>query len=145
MKGVTIASLAEMRVFAESILKNLKPGRKTATVFGLRGDLGAGKTAFVKAVADVLGVKEHITSPTFVIMKKYALSASDFASLVHVDAYRLQSGDELKKIGWEEIVAEPGNIVFIEWPENVSDALPEGIQHIEFDHVDEKTRNVNVL
>ncbi|MEK7579169.1 MAG: tRNA (adenosine(37)-N6)-threonylcarbamoyltransferase complex ATPase subunit type 1 TsaE [Patescibacteria group bacterium] len=155
MKRVTIASLSEMKTFAESVLKNLKPQKKTATVFGLRGDLGAGKTAFVKAIAETLGVKEHITSPTFVIQKIYNLPTrhaggqpttnEGFKKLVHIDAYRLQSGDELKKIEWEETVADPTGLIFVEWPENVKGIMPEGAYHIDFEHVDEHTRSASVM
>ena len=98
-----------------------------ALVVGLSGHLGAGKTAFVKAVAQELGVTDIVTSPTFVIMKVDELPARSYLPtqnktwrrLVHIDAYRLQRREELGAIDFESIVADENNLVMIEWPENV--------------------------
>ena len=92
-----------------------------ALVAGLSGHLGAGKTAFVKMMAKLLGVKEEVTSPTFVIMKIYEVKNENvrWKRLVHIDAYRLESGRELEALNYEKIVADTNNLVMIEWPENV--------------------------
>jgi tRNA threonylcarbamoyl adenosine modification protein YjeE len=100
-----------------------------ATVVGLSGHLGAGKTAFVKCVAKELGIKEDVTSPTFVIMKSYNIDpvsvskrfGRDFPwkKLVHIDAYRLEKGEELKAVDFENIVSDAGNLILVEWPEQV--------------------------
>ena len=84
--------------FAESLLGN--PVSKLATVVGLYGELGSGKTTFMKYFAEALGVEETIQSPTFVIERIYdlGLSTSDFRHLIHIDAYRLESGEELNKL-----------------------------------------------
>lgn len=93
-----------------------------AFVVGLSGHLGAGKTAFVKAVARELGIEEIVTSPTFVIMKIYeierARANATFKRLVHIDAYRLERREELEVLMFEEIIADKNNLVMIEWPEN---------------------------
>lgn len=97
-----------------------------ARIVGLSGNLGAGKTAFAKAVAKELGIAEEVTSPTFVIMKIYPATggvSTRWKNLIHIDAYRLESGRELAALKWEQIVADPGNLVLIEWPEHVQDAL----------------------
>ena len=114
-----------------------------ALVIGLYGDLGAGKTAFVKELAKTFGVKEHITSPTFVLMKKYPLENAPFDYLIHIDAYRLQNGEELAKLGWKEIICNPCNLVCIEWPEKVSEVMPKH-HEMKFRFVDEGTREVSV-
>jgi tRNA threonylcarbamoyladenosine biosynthesis protein TsaE len=89
----------------------------------LEGELGAGKTTFVQALARSLGVKERVTSPTFVIQKTYALPSSQtkhgFKRLVHIDAYRLNSLDDLRMLGWGECVADPHALILLEWPERV--------------------------
>jgi len=102
-------------------------GAGEALVVGMSGHLGAGKTAFVKAVAAELGVAETVTSPTFVLMKIYELAPdqkgrfADFPwkRLIHIDAYRLEQREELEALRWEDLVADKNNLIMIEWPENV--------------------------
>jgi tRNA threonylcarbamoyl adenosine modification protein YjeE len=110
-----------------------------ALIVGLSGHLGAGKTAFVKEAARALGVTEDVTSPTFVIMKIYettpvgALKDIPWKRLIHIDAYRLERREELEALGWEKLVADPHNLIMVEWPENVGlDDLPES-SHIRFE------------
>lgn len=112
-------------------------------VVGLSGDLGSGKTAFTQAVAKQLGIQDIVTSPTFIIEKIYKLNNQQFDHLIHIDAYRLESGAELLHLGWNEIAANPKNIIFVEWPEKVVDILPKGITMIEFKFIDETTREIN--
>lgn len=97
-----------------------------ATVITLSGDLGAGKTHFTKNFGKAIGIKEIINSPTYVIIKNYKISKrkSSFENLVHIDAYRLESYKELERLGWQEILENPKNIVVIEWPEMVSEIIP---------------------
>ncbi|MBL7045123.1 MAG: tRNA (adenosine(37)-N6)-threonylcarbamoyltransferase complex ATPase subunit type 1 TsaE [Parcubacteria group bacterium] len=113
-----------------------------ATVVAMEGDLGAGKTTFVKAVAKEFGVENTVTSPTFVIEKIYKLENQAYENLIHIDAYRLKSGEELKALGWEEVSKNPKNIIFIEWPSNVEEVLPEDKQEISFKFIDENTREI---
>ena len=91
----------------------------SAFVAGLSGHLGAGKTAFVKQIARELGVEEEVTSPTFVLMKIYPTKHPTLRRLVHIDAYRLERRADLEALRWEDVVADPHNLVMIEWPENV--------------------------
>ena len=113
-----------------------------ATLVGLSGHLGAGKTAFTKVVAKILGVTEDITSPTFVIMKLYDITAkqkdgTDFSwkKLVHIDAYRLERGQELSALNFESLVADANNLILIEWPENVKKEVEKvtGYEQITFE------------
>ncbi|MEK7150296.1 MAG: tRNA (adenosine(37)-N6)-threonylcarbamoyltransferase complex ATPase subunit type 1 TsaE [Patescibacteria group bacterium] len=115
-----------------------------ALIVGLYGDLGSGKTAFTQVVAKCLGVKETVTSPTFVIEKIYKLDHRDFEHLIHIDAYRLKNGDELLHLGWEEIAKNPKNIIFIEWPERVAEILPNNMKKIYFTFVNEDTREIEI-
>lgn len=142
----TVKNMEEMRVFAAEFLKQLVPNSNGATVIGLRGDLGAGKTTFTQTCANLLGILENVTSPTFVILKKYKLDGSvlgeKFSFFIHIDAYRLKGGEELKAIGWQEIISDPKNLILIEWPEIVMDVMPTNALYIDFKHVDETTREI---
>jgi tRNA threonylcarbamoyladenosine biosynthesis protein TsaE len=135
-------SLEETEEAAKVFLEKLLPQKDKATIVALSGDLGSGKTTFVQAVARLLDVKGNITSPTFVLIKFYELTANSYKLLVHVDAYRLKSGEEIRKLGWGEIISEPKNLVFIEWPENIASAVPKDAIEINFKFIDESTREI---
>ena len=124
----TARSLEELDALAAEFARGLRPRAGGATLVTLAGELGAGKTAFTKAVAKALGVSEVVNSPTFVLEKIYKVPApqggAGFTRLVHVDAYRLRNGAELAPLDFGELMKDHGNLVFLEWPENVSDALP---------------------
>lgn len=136
-------SLEDTERIAGNFISELSGG-KTAVVVGLEGDLGSGKTTFTQAVARHLGVLETVTSPTFVIEKIYKLKDKPFNHLIHIDAYRLESGAELGRLGWREINVDPGNLILIEWPERVKDILPAGMKIISFKFIDEKTREITI-
>ncbi len=121
-----IATLEELVHEAERFIATLAPESGRASLVTLSGELGAGKTAFTKACAKALGVEESVTSPTFVLEKVYSLdpSATAFKRLVHIDAYRLESGAELAPLGFDELLKDPKTLILLEWPEKVADALP---------------------
>lgn len=129
---------------AKHFLHTLVPHTQ-ASILALRGDLGAGKTTFVQTIARELGVKETITSPTFVIMKKYELFNQSFKTVIHIDAYRLKDSRELEVLGWNELVANPTNLICIEWPERVEPLIPSNARHIQFIFIDEHTRLVEYI
>ena len=144
MQTETIYSLNEMNIWASSFIKNLSVNSDRAIIIGLLGDLGSGKTAFVQSVAKVLKIEKYITSPTFVIQKRYkiGLEGSFFENLIHIDAYRLESGEELLSLDWVEIKSNPKNIIFIEWPERINEVLDKDMETIHFKFIDENTREV---
>lgn len=120
-----------------------RSGKSGATVVALKGDLGSGKTAFTKALAKGLGVSESVLSPTFVIEKIYKLPAGkNFNHLIHIDAYRLESANELRSIGWDEILSDAKNLIVIEWPEKVKGLIPKDAREIKFKFIDDKTREI---
>ena len=141
----TLTSLEELKSFAEKVLAE-NPARKVgARVLALSGNLGAGKTAFTKMLAGILGVPGEITSPTFVIMKRYSLldiSHAGFKNLIHIDAYRLESGNELLKLGFQNMLADKENLIVIEWPERVPLVIPLDATRLAFHVVNETTREV---
>jgi tRNA threonylcarbamoyladenosine biosynthesis protein TsaE len=111
-------------VVAAALSSAAKLPEETAVVLALHGDLGAGKTTFTQMLAKALGVTEAVTSPTFVIMKGYELHEQAFAHLVHIDAYRLETSQELSILHFEHILRESRTLVVIEWAAKVADLLP---------------------
>ena len=116
----------------------------------LTGDLGSGKTAFTQRVCKILGIKAKITSPTFVIEKKYKLPpagrggiSTGYKQLIHIDAYRLNSGRDLLALSWDEIIANPENLILLEWPEKVKDIIPADVYKINFKFVDDSSREIS--
>ena len=106
---------AETETVGETLAAALGPG----AVVAFTGDLGAGKTAFVRGLARGLGIGERVTSPTFTIVNEYE---GGRLPLFHFDMYRLSSSDELFDIGWEDYLAR-GGVCAVEWSETVDDAL----------------------
>lgn len=133
----------ETRALAHKLVGSLERG-DGATVLALIGDLGAGKTAFSSFVGEALGVHDPIQSPTFLIEKIYELKRQKWEHLVHIDAYRLDSEQELLSLGWDEIVSKPENLVIVEWADKVKNILPQDAIHIVFNHVDETTREIEI-
>jgi len=144
----TSTSIEETHQIAREVLEALQaddsiPG--TGTIVALQGNLGAGKTVFVKGVAQTLGVIEEVTSPTFVIEKIYKLpEGGRWKQLVHIDAYRLEGEEELRAIDWGRVATDPGNLVMMEWPEQVGLGVPERAHWITFTVQDEHTRTIEL-
>lgn len=113
-----------------------------ATVIELVGDVGAGKTTFTRGLAEGLGVKEEVTSPSFTISKVYALP--DGGRLVHYDFYRLaEPGLMVEDL--EENLADSRNVVVIEWGESVAELLPEEHIRVEIMYSDDGGRKLELL
>lgn len=125
---------------AQEMLKS--GGGKTAPVLTLSGDLGAGKTTFLQGFAAGLGIKEKILSPTFVLMKRFKISDARFKNFYHIDCYRLNNSEEILYLGLKKIVANPENIVAIEWPEKIKKTLPKNAILIKFTHLKENKRKI---
>lgn len=125
METREIRTLEELGNVAKEILQRPASIDK-ARILALSGDLGAGKTAFVKELAKHLGITEEVTSPTFVIMKSYVIPAHPrFTTLTHIDAYRIDSSDEMRVLGWGELCADPSRLIAVEWPEHIAELMPE--------------------
>ena len=120
----TIQNLEDLEAEAREFVSALHPKQDSATLVTLSGNLGAGKTAFTQAVARSLGALEPVTSPTFVLAKSYDLSGKEFSKLVHIDAYRLTEGQDLKALDFAHTLEDPQTLVVLEWPEMVEDGLP---------------------
>jgi len=135
-----IISNSEKQTFkiANEFAKKLSGGE----VLCLLGDLGAGKTAFIKGLASGLGVKNIITSPTFVLMKVY--EGKNKIILSHIDAYRLDSGAELQYIGADEYLNDSNCITAIEWADRVKDIWPKNKILIKFKILEGNKREINI-
>ena len=111
------SSVEETEALGRALAQRLAPG----AVVAFTGDLGAGKTAFVRGMAQGLGIAQRVTSPTFTIVNEYE---GGRLPLFHFDMYRLGSADELFDIGWEDYLCR-GGVCAVEWSENIADALEE--------------------
>jgi tRNA threonylcarbamoyladenosine biosynthesis protein TsaE len=103
----------------ESVARRIIDDYSDVKVFALKGDLGAGKTALVKAFANCLEIKDNVSSPTFSLVNEYG----NPAFIYHFDLYRLESQNEILQIGFEDYI-DSGNYCFIEWPEKITMLLP---------------------
>ncbi len=141
METVTTCSAEETKALAEKIARELKPG----TTLCLQGDLGAGKTTFAQGVLEALGAERPFTSPTFVIMKEYALpkGANGIKRVYHVDAYRVEEKD-LQQLGFPEWGADPEGLVILEWPERVKNLLPKNAGRITFSWKSDTEREIMI-
>jgi len=135
---------------AKILKKNLPAGKKNAVIIALEGELGAGKTVFVRGVVKALKIKAKIKSPTFNLIKKYPLSSDtrykihDTRYFYHLDCYRLRDYRDLKVLGIKEILDNPENIIFIEWSDRVKKILPKNHIRIHIDHVNANTRKIRI-
>ena len=134
---ITTHSADETQALGQRLAKRLLPG----DVIAYFGDLGAGKTALTRGIAQGLGVTDLVTSPTYTIVNEYLTGR---IPLFHFDMYRLGSSDELFDIGWEDYLAR-GGVCAVEWSENVEDALRDAILiTIEKDPLEPDTRRITI-
>ena len=127
-------SPAETEALGAALAEELKPG----AVVAFTGDLGAGKTAFVRGLARGLGIGERVTSPTFTIVNEYE---GGRLPLFHFDMYRLASADELFDIGWEDYLAR-GGVCAVEWSENVAEAMDESTIRVDIRRGDGENQRI---
>ena len=126
--GITTASAAQTRALAAELAAALPAD----TTLALHGDMGVGKTTFVQGLAEGLGVKEHVTSPTFAI---YSVYQGTPCKLVHLDAYRLEKEAQLESLLLDEFLISP-YILAVEWPEKTGAWLPKAAWHVTLSIVD---------
>lgn len=115
---IKISSLDNIREAAKAFLA----GMGTSKVFAFYGKMGAGKTTFIKAVCEELGVSDVITSPTFALVNEYTAGNGD--AIYHFDFYRIKKLEEVYDMGYEDYFYG-GSLCFLEWPELIEEILPE--------------------
>ena len=112
------------------------------TVFAFNGKMGAGKTTFIKAVCEMLGVKETVNSPTFSIVNEY--EGTNGRIIFHFDCYRINKVQEALDFGAEEYLYS-GNLCFIEWSENIAPILPDSLVNVDIVELENGRREIVVL
>ncbi len=133
---IIIPTLEELPSAARTFVEHIG----ARTIFAFYGKMGAGKTTFVKAVCEALGVEEVITSPTFAIVNEYE-SSNTGESIYHFDFYRIKRLEEVYDMGYEEYFYS-GRLCFIEWPELIEELLPEDAVRVEIEERDDGSRVV---
>lgn len=118
MTEIQINSLEGLREAAESFLKQTAETK----IYAFYAPMGTGKTTFIKAIAEAMGVSEVVNSPTFALVNSYSLPLRE-GKLYHIDCYRLNNRQEALAIGMEEYLSS-GEQCFIEWPEVIEEFLP---------------------
>ncbi len=136
MIEILIPSLDKIADAAREFVEQIGDKR----VFAFYGGMGAGKTTFIKAVCEQLGVKDAVTSPTFAIVNEYA---SDFGPVYHFDFYRIKNLGEVMDLGFEDY-AYSGNFCLMEWPELIEDLLPDNTVNVHIAETSNGMRTVTI-
>jgi tRNA threonylcarbamoyladenosine biosynthesis protein TsaE len=110
-------------------------------VFAFHGEMGAGKTTFIHALCEAIGVQEAITSPTFSLINQYRAVNGD--TIFHLDLYRIKDEQEAVNAGIEDSLYS-GNLCFVEWPEKAPGIFPPGTLHVYIETVDSNTRKLQI-
>ena len=135
---IRIDNLEKIREAAREFVANIGD----STVFAFYGKMGAGKTTFIKAVCEELGVEDVITSPTFAIVNEYRSDASG-ELIYHFDFYRVKKIEEVYDMGFEDYFYS-GALCFIEWPELCEEVLPEDTVKVTIEESSDGTRVVTI-
>ena len=130
-------NLSDIEVTAQTFVNEMSDKK----VFAFYGEMGVGKTTFIKAVCKVLGVKETISSPTFSIVNEY--QKGDNKPIYHFDFYRIKNLEEVYDFGYEDYFYSE-NLCFIEWPELVEDLLPDNVVKVHITLEDNEERLIFV-
>lgn len=137
MDRIQLNTLDELQLAAQQFIELIGDHK----VFAFYGEMGAGKTTFIKAICQHLGVTENITSPTFALVNEYLSDKAD--SIFHFDCYRLKNIQEAYDIGAEEYFYS-GNLCFVEWPEKIEDLLPTNRVDVNINVYDNGKREITV-
>ena len=139
---IRISNLDNIREAARQFIENIGDHR----VFAFYGKMGAGKTTFIKAICEELGVEDVITSPTFAIVNEYTSHASLLTphdSIFHFDFYRIKKLEEVYDMGFEDYFYS-GSLCFIEWPELIEEVLPDDAVKVTIEENADGTRSVKL-
>ncbi len=132
---ITIKSLDTIQEAAKEFINRMGEGK----VFAFYGKMGAGKTTFIKALCETLGVKDVITSPTFSLINEYTDGKGN--SIYHFDFYRIKKLDEVYDMGYEDYFYS-GNLCLLEWPELIEEILPENVIKVTIEEQADGTRKL---
>ncbi|MGP1422532.1 MAG: tRNA (adenosine(37)-N6)-threonylcarbamoyltransferase complex ATPase subunit type 1 TsaE [Prevotella fusca] len=133
---ITIKNLDTIHEAAKEFIKGMGEGK----VFAFYGKMGAGKTTFIKALCEVLGVEDVITSPTFAIINEYTDGNDE--PIYHFDFYRIKKLEEVYDMGYEDYFYS-GNLCLLEWPELIEEILPENVVKVTIEEQADGTRKLS--
>lgn len=139
MKRIVIKSLDTI----DEAAKEFVAAMGDSAVFAFYGEMGAGKTTFIKAICKELGVTDSITSPTFAIVNEYKGGVANRA-IYHFDFYRINKIEEAYDFGYEDYFFS-GDICFVEWPERVETLLPDNCAHVTVHVNDDNSRTITIM
>ena len=137
MTQITIKGLDNIQEAAKEFVKLIDQD----TVFAFHGEMGAGKTTFIKAICEELGVEDVINSPTFAIVNEYRSASAEL--IYHFDFYRINKPEEAYDFGYEDYLYS-GALCFIEWPEKIEDLLPGDTVNVTIRENEDGTRTVTI-
>ncbi|MEG1585240.1 MAG: tRNA (adenosine(37)-N6)-threonylcarbamoyltransferase complex ATPase subunit type 1 TsaE [Bacteroidales bacterium] len=137
MTQITIKGLDQIHEAAREFIKLIDQD----TVFAFHGEMGAGKTTFIKAICEELGVEDVINSPTFAIVNEYRSESAEL--IYHFDFYRINKPEEAYDFGYEDYLYS-GALCFIEWPEKIEDLLPGDTVDVTISENEDGTRTVTI-
>ncbi|MDR3327561.1 MAG: tRNA (adenosine(37)-N6)-threonylcarbamoyltransferase complex ATPase subunit type 1 TsaE [Prevotellaceae bacterium] len=138
MAEIDIPSLEALPQVAKQFVLHIKEN----LVFAFRGEVGAGKTTFIRTICDELGVIDAVTSPTFAIINEYQTGSGK--TIYHFDCYRISSVREATQIDLEDYFYS-GNLCFVEWAENIEQILPKNTVNVQINVLDDNTRKIVIL
>lgn len=136
MKPLVSRSSRQTAAWAGKLAARLlgQPPPKRVAVVALVGELGSGKTVFVKGFLKRAGIRRRITSPTFLLMRSYFLRHRFYRNVYHLDCFRIKKPAELLRLGLKQILTEPKNIVLVEWADKIKRFLPKNTLWIKLEH-----------
>lgn len=137
MDTLILKSLSDLNTIADKFLRLMREKK----VFAFFGPMGVGKTTFIKALCNELGVVEIVTSPTFALVNEYQTGSGDI--IYHFDFYRINKIEEVYDFGYEDYFFS-GNYCFIEWPDKVAEILPENVVFVQMLENKDGSRTINI-
>ena len=137
MDSLILKSLSDLNIVADKFLRLMRDKK----VFAFFGSMGVGKTTFIKALCNELGVVEIVTSPTFALINEYQTGEGEV--IYHFDFYRIKKIEEVYDFGYEDYFFS-GNYCFIEWPDKVAEILPENVVFVQMAENKDGTRTINI-
>ena len=137
MKNIFLSNSA---IETENLARKFSSKLKGNEVIAFYGDLGAGKTAFTRGVADFFGLKDEVSSPTFALVNEYS---SEKAKIYHFDMYRINTLEDLESTGFFDYLGR--GIILVEWSENIKEYLPEDLIEIKISKTGENSREIEII